>query len=471
MDYLLARRLFHVEVHEPLSDVRTVPEAFVHHLWKYQLFTPGGLRTVQGEPLSVIHPGVNQTHAGPDFLHARIRRDGMMWAGAVEIHVTSAEWERHGHQRDARYNSVVLHVTLFADAYTGKLRREDGTLLPEVVLYRYLQAPVRSLLHAYHVSRAQGGLYCTLLTKGLDLSLMHAWIEEQGKERLRQKAQLLSEAMQEKTPEQVLYEALFAGLGYEPNKEAMQRLAASIPLSVVWALPTCRDREALFFGQSGLLPPLEKIMDKEVAVYVADMYERYRRLARRLSLPEPMEANQWQWGRLRPSNFPTIRIAQGVGWFEPGGILHPEGLKAVLKGDVMENTPRLYKLLCRPPSDFWCRHVRFSGATRTNRRGLGRQRARLLMVNVLLPFLLTRGMDAWVWKAVRMWKGDADRITRNFSGLGISPSSALESQGLHHVYSQYCQMLNCLNCAIGRYILQRGGIHRGGSYSRGTHDL
>ena len=110
-----------------------ITEDLVKFLWNYRLFTSVALRTVSGKSVEIVSPGEANSNAGPDFFNAKIKLDGVLWAGNVEVHTDSADWERHGHHRDSSYNNVVLHVVTSYKAAARTLdNREIETLVVEV---------------------------------------------------------------------------------------------------------------------------------------------------------------------------------------------------------------------------------------------------------------------------------------------------------------------------------------------------
>jgi hypothetical protein len=453
-----------VTLHEPASKRSAVPETLVQHLWAEQRFDRSGLHTTTGAPVVVHAPGTPNTDSGPDFIDARIDIDGTTWRGAVEIHTTSADWFAHRHHKDARYNSVVLHVTLHPDTWTGGLLRADQTLLPEIVLSPRLQRPLRRLLHRFH-TQTDTDVLCAPLWDRVPEPVRAAWIDELASTRLRAKAKRLGERFQTYPVwDQLLYERLFAGLGYAKNDTAMETLARRLPLRLLRVIADPLDREAVAFGVAGLLPAPGDLLDSDRATadYVMDLRTRFRRLQTHHDVPT-MERTQWTFFRLRPANFPPLRLAQGLAWLRDGALLHtdPTGrLLQALRSDAALDTLR--SLLNAHPHAFWNTHLRLAKATKPRDPSLGRTRTDTLIVNAVLPLMLlvadhrtAPDVEQRVIDVLRDLPAPRDSVTRTFRTLGTRPASAFEAQGLHELYRSYCRSGRCLSCAIGQHVLNR----------------
>ena len=450
-----------VTLHEPRAPTE-VPEALVQALWRDQRFDTQSLSTTDGRSVTVLDPGILNTDSGPDFTDARLQIGDMEWRGAVEVHTTSGDWFAHNHQRDPRYNSTVLHVTLQTDVWTGQLHREDETLLPELVLYPRLEASLRSLLVRYH-TQSDHDLLCAPHWSTVPDAVRSDWIDHLARERLTAKKERLAERyLHRPNLEQLLYERLFAGLGYAKNDAAMETLARRLPLDRIRSVCDPLDREALLFGVAGLLPDPGDLLDSDrtTADHAIDLRRRFQRLNAGMEIA-PMERTQWTFFRLRPANFPTLRIAQGAALFSPGGLLQRDPVGQLI-GAVESSDPvaPLRTALEVQPHAFWDTHFRLAKATKRRDPSLGRRRADTLITNAVVPLLLLvadqqsradlaeRALDA-----LHALPAGRDSILRRFADLGTRPKSAFEAQGLHQLYRHYCQPGRCLSCTIGHSVL------------------
>jgi hypothetical protein len=449
-----------VSLHEPHPDVE-VPEAMVHDLWRHQRFDAEALSTTEGEPVRVLDPGRPNADAGPDFLNAHVQIENVDWRGDVEIHVVSHGWVEHGHDTDPRYDSVVLHVTLHADAWTGALPRADDSILPEIVLYPRLDTPLRELLHAFHTRPDADTLPCAPRWTEVPDSTRRSWIAELARNRLAAKRDRVASSPDADLVTR-LQERLFAGLGYAKNDEAMTALARRLPPETVRTVDSPRDREALHLGVAGLLPAPDDLLDadRKTADYAMDLRHRFRRLQVRLNRPV-MDATQWTFFRLRPNNFPPLRIAQATAWYADGALLADDPLPP-LRTALTDESPvaALQDALAATPLPFWQTHYHLETDAAEHDPSLGPSRRRTLITNAVVPVLLfdaeRRGAPDQAEAALdvlRALPAPTDSVVRRFRDLGTEARSAFEAQGMHRLYRAYCSEGGCLNCAIGQHLL------------------
>ncbi len=450
-----------VTLHEPSPDAPDVPEALVQDLWGQQRFSTEDLTTTNDATVHVLDPGALNTDAGPDFRNAHVRIGEMDWRGHVEIHTTSSGWFEHEHHTDPRYNSVILHVTLHADVWTGGLLRSDESPLPEIVLYPRLKTSLRELLHAFHTRADDNALPCASRWTEVPSTERRPWIHQLARERLARKRDRLSVSSDESL-ETALHERLFAGLGYSKNDESMSTLARRTAPETLRSLETPRAREALLLGTAGLLPEPGDLLDADRATadYAMALRDRFRRLQVRLGIT-PMASTAWTFFRLRPNNFPPLRIAQAAAWYADGGLLADNPLPALRTALERDNPVSILRdtLEARPP-DFWQTHYHLTKRAKEHDPGLGQSRIDTLLVNAVAPVLLLdadRREDGTQAEAVldllRALPASGDRIVRRFRDLGTDADSAFDAQGLHELYRNYCTEGRCLDCEIGQYLI------------------
>jgi len=449
-----------VSLHEPHPEVE-VPEALVHDLWRHQRFDGAHLTTTEDEAVRVLDPGRPNTDAGPDFRNAHVQIEDVDWRGDVEIHVASRGWIEHGHDTDPRYDSVVLHVALHADAWTGALPRNDDSILPEIVLYPRLDTPLRKLLHTFHTQADDDTLPCAPRWDEVPDSTRRSWIAELAHDRLRDKRDRLADASDADLATQ-LQERLFAGLGYAKNDEPMAALARRLPPNTVRRIKTPRDREALHLGVAGLLPAPDDLLDadRETADYAMDLRHRFRRLQVHLNRPV-MDETQWTFFRLRPNNFPPLRIAQAAAWYTEDALLDADPLPPLRSAFTADNpVAALQEALAATPPPFWRTHYHLETDAADHDPSLGPGRRRTLITNAVVPVLLLdaerRGAAEQAEAALdvlRSMPAPTDSVVRRFRTLGTEAQSAFDAQGMHQLYRAYCTKGGCLNCSIGRHLL------------------
>ncbi len=458
--YGLSEDVFEVLLHEPDPERRDVPEALVQDLWRNQRFDRSGLMTVGGMPIRILDPGRLNTDQGPDFLDVHIEIGSTSWHGAVEVHTTSGIWIDHAHDKDAVYNATLLHVSLYSDIWTGRLSRADGTILPEIVLYPRLEAPLRRLIHAFH-TRSTRTLACAAGWKRVPDTVRAPWIRALGIERFEEKKRKMASV---ESLDRRLYEDLFAALGYSKNAEAMRTLAGVVSIERARRLDDPLDLEAVFLGCAGLIPHPAELLDADrvTADYAMELHDRFDRINHRFEL-EPMPDTAWRFFRLRPANFPPLRIAQAAALFSPvAGFLRDNPIERARR--VLLDDPHPIRVLRSlfevQLTTFWRDHVRLDRRSRPHSPSIGTTRVDALLVNALLPVLgvhADRTRDQNLADAVLETASglppENDVVTRHFEDLGTQPTNALDAQGLHQLFRTRCAQARCLTCDIGRHLL------------------
>ena len=419
----------------PAEDIQRVPEIIIQDLWARGLFTQDGLRTTSGETVQILDRGQINHDSGPDVSNARVQIGDVVWAGDIEIHRTSVEWETHGHHTDPSYDRVVLHVILAPDARTNTLTRADGSVLPELALLDALDRPLRQLVRAFYLC-STGAPQCQARWNEVPEALPRDWVRTLGAERLREKAHTLADAYtRQPDPEALLLRRVFRALGYAANADTMEALADRVPLELVRTL-SAEDTHALLLGLAGWLDRDEDLFDASAR----DLAGRFEVLRTTHSLA-PMNRAAWRRGG-RPANAPSRRIAQAAALLSPGGLFREEPIRQL--ADALKTSARAaLKLLRTPPSD---------GSSK-----LGRGRAEAVLTNAVLPVLLLDAeireipdMEALVLSALDSLSAEHDRVTRPFEDLGLNAKSALESQGVHQLARAYCETGRCASCPIGQ---------------------
>lgn len=453
-------------IHEPSGGVPEIREEVIQDIWHRQEFETEDLTTTTGERITVIDPGSPNVDSGPDFRQARVEIDELQWFGDIEIHRTPSGWYEHGHDRDPRYNRVVLHVSLHVTETSDRLRREDRSILPELVLEPYLSTPVRRLLYQFY-NRSSQTVYCASSWKQVPASLRLGWIRRLGLERLQaHKQQLAADYMVHGDLHLVLYRHLFRALGYAKNDRAMLSLVDRVPFEVAHDY---RDApvalEALFLGMAGLLSggATPNAFEDETARYIEDLRGYFEEMFERIDRP-PMDPTAWQFFRLRPANFPTLRIVQGAALLQRDRLLQGDSIGLLTEAVEADNPVGALRSLLRVElTGFWTDHIRLEQRTKPRNPTLGKTRADTIAVNVLLPTVLLYAeqqedvalMDR-VTEAYRRFPAGSDRIVRRFEAMGTTPTNAQETQGIHQLYRTRCSKARCLECAIGRYVLEHG---------------
>ncbi|HRR09869.1 MAG TPA: DUF2851 family protein [Rhodothermales bacterium] len=452
--YASSEAITEVQVHEPTST--RIPELLVQRIWRDLQFQHVHARTTEGAALAIMSPGRHNTEtSGPDFFAASLKMGEEQWAGDVEIHVRSGDWLTHGHERDPAYDRVILHVSLFEDEWTGKVRRRDGSLIPELILLPLLEPGFKNLLYQHFIQKEHTFL-CQPQWHHIPATYIRQHLPAYSAERLSTKSQKTAPHLQ------ALFVHILEGLGYTQNRIPMQLLANRVEVEWLYGLPVAEDREALLLGAAGLLPRPKDLLeaDRVTSDYVMDLTSRFERLTVRYGIT-PLAPQVWRFSGLRPANFPPLRLAQAAALFSPGGLFDGDPVEAVYEASCQRDAIlQLRKMLRIPPSPFWQNHFLLTTASGKSPAVMGRDRADILIANALLPA---------IWAAyahpnnphfsahlstllIKLPKTD-DTIVRQFAHPHWSPENAMEVQAIHQLYKQHCQKLNCLVCPFGRLIL------------------
>jgi hypothetical protein len=418
-------------------------EDFLHFVWRTRSFALRDLSTTDGVPVHILDTGTWNTGAGPDFSMGRIRLDGTEWVGNIEIHLRASDWERHGHSSDGAYANVILHVVLEDDQPVFIAGRK----LPCLELRRYID---KGLVGRYARLVAQATwVPCAGQIDLVSSMIREAWLERMLIERMQIKASRITGLLEEVMShwEVALYRSLAIAYGFKINAGPFERLARLVPLAVVYKHQDSREQiEALYFGAAGMLN--EIFADP----YPARLQEEFRHLGMKYQLGT-IGAHSWKWGRLRPANFPTIRIAQFAAL-----MMNFQGLfRALLEATTLST---LRELFTPAVSAYWHTHYRFDRPVPSRSHGMGPASIDGLLINTVIPFLFcygtTRNDASYVSRAVDLMAAmppEQNTITRSWAKIGMPNAHAAHSQGLIHLKTSYCDHKRCVECAIGSQIL------------------
>ncbi len=400
-------------------------EEFIQFIWKYGLFDRTGLFSDSGEEIQVIGLGEHNADSGPDFLNARLKIGSTTWAGNVEIHLKSSDWILHGHHHDKGYDSVILHVVY---QHNQSVTRTNGEIIPTLVL------PCNEKLYgSYRQLMAQKGMIpCQERIGSVDPLLLDCWLSALVVERLRKKTEHIAEFLKlnKGNWEEAFYISLARSFGFGLNSTPFELLARSVSISVLNRhRNNIRQVEALLFGQAGFLN--EGMIFPE---YYADLRSEYIFLQKKYRI-KPIENHLWKFLRLRPGNFPTLRIAQFADL-----IRRSEGLfSRVLSCSNLQELKRFFTLQA---SEFWNSHYTFETTSKPVVKSLGEDAFNSLVINTVIPFLFIfgtmNGQDEIKDRALEFLNSipaESNRITRKWDAAGIRVSTAFYSQAVLQLYS------------------------------------
>ena len=419
-------------------------EQLLHYVWKHKLFALKPLQTTDGQTVEVIDPGLPNMHAGPDFFNAKIKINGVLWVGNIEIHQQASDWFKHGHQQDAAYDSVILHIASRIDAAPV---RSNGEPIPQMELHcpPSVEANYKNLLKEDHYPA------CHSLIPSLPAFLVHSWLSRLQAERFEDKAAQIQKRLEacNRDWENAFFITLARNFGFGVNSDTFELWAKTIPMG---AVNKHRDNlfqiEAIFFGQAGLLQELP------LDAYTEAMIKEYQYLQHKFSLTPSGECH-WRFLRMRPGNFPHIRIAQLACLY-----YHAQGLLSQLM--EAETLKQVRNLLCGGTSEYWLTHYRFGETSPSHPKSLSGKSIDLLIINTVIPFLYTYGKhkanEALCQRActfLEELKPEDNYIIRMWQECGLKAAHAGDSQALIQLKKNYCDLKKCLYCRIGYEYLKR----------------
>ncbi|MEP2280827.1 DUF2851 family protein [Maribacter sp.] len=423
-------------------------EDLLHFIWKYKKYPIKGLVTTSGEVVHLVSAGLHNHLSGPDFFNAQVELNEQLWAGNVEIHLKSSDWYAHNHQEDDSYNNVILHV-VWEDDVT--VFRKDGTEIPTLSLKEYI--PLK-LLHTYQElfnSKNYKFINCENEFTGVDEFLKNNWLDRLFVERLEQKSVFINQLLKETNNdwEQVLFLMLLKTFGSKINRESFIEIGKSIDFSIIRKLyhkPLLM--ESLFLGQASLL---NKTNDGDT--YFAELKKEYEFLKHKFSLNPVFKSPEFF--RLRPSNFPTIRLAQlSALYAENNNLFHL----------LIENEHTDYiKILNIGTSEYWETHFNFGKISKKSKKGISNSFLNLLLINTIIPlkFAYNRykgGLENERFlKMMSGIKKEENSIISKFGKLGETLENAKDSQAYLQLYTNYCVKDKCLECAIGASLMNIKG--------------
>ena len=423
-------------------------EALLHYCWKHKLFPLEPLTTTDQLPVEVIDPGLHNRHAGPDFFNAKVKVDGTLWVGNVEIHDKASDWYLHGHDRDAAYDNVVLHVCGVVDAI---VTTHQGQVLPQV----QLSVPEHVSEHYQELITIDRYPPCYKIIPDLTQLMMHSWMNALQTERLEQKTEAIRKRVDlcDGSWEDAYFVTLARNYGFGVNGDAFEAWANSIPLH---AVDHHRDDlfqvEAIFMGQAGLLEMEtvpERYRDEALSEgYFTRLRNEYLYLAHKFGL-QPIDHKLWKFLRMRPQNFPHIRISQLANLYHS----RRAGLSQLVACETMED---MQEVLATNVSPYWETHYVFGSESAKSGKHMSRHSLRVLMINTAIPMLFAygryRGEDRLCDRAFTLLEqlgAEDNHIVRMWQECGLVVQNAGDSQALIQLKKQYCDRKDCLHCRIG----------------------
>ena len=423
------------------------PEDFLHYVWKFRLFDRADLQTTDGEELEIFSAGVHNSDSGPDFQNARIRIGDTVWAGNVEVHLSSSDWQKHGHTTDDAYNNVILHVVYRDDK---PLILANGRHVPTLVLENRIPGDLYGRYHNL-IFGNQTIIPCEASIASVDSLTLHNWLTRVLIERLEKRSTAVITALNLNRGdwEETFYQFLAANFGFKTNALPFELLAKSLPQNILAKHKNNPMQiEALLFGQAGFLN--DGVTDE----YPRKLKKEYQFLQKKYKLT-PIENHLWKFMRMRPQNFPTVRLAQFAALVVNSNHL----FSRVLEIKDVKGLRNLFTDI--KVNSYWENHYRFDAESTPSAKNLGQASVDVLLLNTLVLFLFSYGkhnqLQHFINRSLQLLEylpNETNNIVADFNTLGVKIKTAFESQALLELKNSYCNHKKCLHCSVGNRILK-----------------
>lgn len=421
-------------------------EELLHYIWRTGKFDQNALMTTQGQHITILNPGTYNTNAGPDFLEAQVKLDETVWAGHIEMHVQASDWYRHGHERDQAYHNVVLHVVAENDK---PVLDPSGQPIPTLHIGSRIPAEVSKKYQ--QLLKHESWIPCQHRLHEVPDHIKNLWNDRLIIDRLQDKTNLITEDLVKSKWdwEQIFFVHLAMHLGSKVNKDAFRLLTQSIHLNLLLKhRHSLHELEAILFGQAGLL-------DADfVDSYPQKLKSTYRFLKKKYDLA-PINKSVWNYLRLRPANFPTVRIAQLATLV----FLTEHLFSKCLAADSVKELENTFNI---DVGQYWTDHYVFDKTSaRRSKKKLGKATVLNLIINTVAPFLFVyskaKDKQEYLDKALQHLESipaETNHIIKKWNKLGYSALHAMDSQALLQLKNKYCDFTRCLECQIGHYLVK-----------------
>lgn len=413
-------------------------EEHLHFIWKYQLFETSNLVSTYGEKIELQNLGSHNFDQGPDFNQACVKIGKEIMHGNLELHLRNEDWYSHRHDRDPKYNNVILHIVLEETPEIFTLTSQK-TLIPILVLSRYIKPEI--ITHIDYLMSQKTSIACQDIYQLPDEFQITNFKEILLIERISRKSQWIKELIDKNNNdcESSFYQAILYGFGLKTNADSFLQIAQSLPQKYLAKNIDNRFKlEALLLGQANII----EVCDD----YSKSMYEEYQYL-RKLYQLHPINTSPL-FAKMLPASFPTIRLAQFAGF-----IYNRKGLYSTLTN--FNSIGEIRNYFRTETSEYWNKRYRFGKESSHKGTRLSDIFIDKIIINVILPFLvlieIEKDQDPRKYlEFYQELKAENNKITREFiSSIPIKNETAFDSQSILEWYQYYCVKKNCLHCPIG----------------------
>ncbi len=422
-------------------------EAFLHYIWKFQYFDKSDLRTSDGLPISIFRPGTINTDKGPDFENSRISIGEVEWNGSVEIHVKGKDWYNHSHHKDPSYDGVILHVVW--DGQEKETLRSDDSKVPILELGKRIDSLIFEKYKK--LTGNPDRIHCHSFLKEMDRLKIFEVFDKVVVERLNRKATEMLIRLRKNNFdwEETCFQLLSANFGFKVNKESFISLAENIPFKILQKHSNnIIQVEAILFGVAGFL---DQDLEDD---YHSLLKKEYSFLQKKYSFNSFLKRHQWKFLRLRPANFPTIRIAQLAMLIH----VHQKFFSSLIE---LTEIVELKKIIKVEQSSYWRQHYDFGKKAERKIGVLGESSINNILINTVAPLMAAYSIEKdelsyleYALVILQKLPPESNNIITEWKNSGTKITNAFDSQAAIELLNNYCNPKKCLDCSIGINILQ-----------------
>lgn len=420
-------------------------EELLQFIWRHRLMKPVPLVTLNGNEVVVQHPGELNRDSGPDFFNARIKINGIVLAGNIEIHIKTSDWLKHNHQQDKSYDNIILHVVFNHDIDLAQ--NTDNNV--EVLEMKELITPQTFLMYE-QLAMAVEKLPCSSQLKNADDLKFIAWMERMGIERLEEKFKRLNSLFEMYRGDyvQTFYTLLLRNFGFKVNSIPFEMIAKHLPANILLKhSDNLLQLEALLLGISGLLD--EQYEDP----YINGLQNEFEFLKNKYHLV-PLSRVIFKFSKLRPANFPNVRLAQLA------ALIHKSS-RVFTQPQTYQNYEELVEVFQVEPGGYWKHHYKIDGKAVSRDLAMGIASIENIIINTIAPFFFfyskKLSKPQYGDLAIELLTAcdfEKNNKTRLFLAKEKVLTSALGSQAIINLYDHYCSAKQCLRCGIAASLLQ-----------------
>ena len=424
-----------------------IREDFLQYLWGQHLLPTAPLSLSNGERLDILSYGETNPYGGPDFFNARLRIGTLQWAGNVELHTASSQWYAHHHEQDPAYGNVILHVVWEHDIEVFDFQQN---IIPTLELKTIISPDLVEKYTRLQQSQASF-IPCEKQINTFSNYLITNWLDRLYTERLKEKASPILELLQQTQQdwEAVFFLRLLSSFGGNINGEAFWEAGKQLPFSVIRKqMHDLPQLEALLMGQLRLLEATDINCP-----YYRSLQQEYQYLVHKYTLPPALF--KVQFAKLRPPNFPTIRLAQIAALYHEEFSLFDRCMSL----DSYEQALDLFAKIT--PSSYWKNHFSFGKESKESSKRITPAQIANLWINTIVPmqyaFARSHSKDTLAdCKAkMRATPPEHNSILERWEKLLLPNTNALESQAILQLYKKYCNKHACMACQVGQALLKK----------------